>query len=64
MLAPARVEIEGSRVCHVASGIIGYDGDVIAYFVLNRPAFQRIEGIAHNYVGRPGTTTIGAVRVE
>ena len=64
MLAPARVEVVRSRVCDIAAGVIGHDGNVIAYLVLNRPAFQRSEGIAHSYVRRPGHTAIGAVGIE
>ena len=64
MLAPARVEVVPGRVCDIASGVIGYNGDVIAYLVLNRPAFQWSEGIAHSYVGRPGDTAINAIGIE
>ena len=64
MLAPARVEVVRGRVCDIAPGVIGYNGDVIAYLLLNRPAFERVKGIADCYVRRPGNTAIGAVRIE
>ena len=64
MLSSAGIEVVGSRVGDVSSSVIGHNGDVVAYFLLNRPAFQRVKGIADRYVGRPGNTTIGAVRVE
>ena len=64
VLSPARVEVVGSRVGHVTSSVIRDDGDIIAYLVLVRPAFERIKGIAHGYVRRPRNTAIGAVGVE
>ena len=64
VLTPARVEIVGGRVGHVASSVIGYDGDIIAYLVLLRPAFQRIKCIADRDVRRPAKTAIRAVRIE
>ena len=64
LLSPARVEVKRGRVCDIAPGVIGHNGDVIAYLLLNRPAFQRIEGIAHSYIRRPGNTAIGAVGIE
>ena len=50
MLTPARVEVIGGGVGHVASSVIGHDGDIIAYLVLLRPAFQRSEGLTDRYV--------------
>ena len=64
MLSSARVEVEGGRVCDIASGIIGHDRHVITYLLLNRPAFERVKGIADDYVRRPGNTAISAVGVE
>ena len=64
MLTPARVEIIRGGVGDIASGVIGHNGNVIAYLLLNRPAFQRVKGIADGYVRRPSHTAIGAVRVE
>ena len=64
VLPSARVKIVRGRVCNIASGVIGHNGDVIAYLVLNGPAFQRSKGIAHSHVGRPVNTAIGAVGVE
>ena len=64
MLSPARVEVVRGRVCDIASGVIGHNGDVITYLALLWPAFQRIEGIADGYVRRPSHTAIGAVGIE
>lgn len=64
MLSSSRIEVVGSRICHVAAGVIGYDGDVITYFVLVRIAFEWSKRIAHCHVGRPGDAAIGAVGVE
>jgi hypothetical protein len=64
VLSPAGVKVESGRICDIAPGVIGHNGDVIAYLVLNRPAFQRVEGITHSYVGRPGDAAISAVGVE
>ena len=64
MLPPAWVEVESSRVRHVAAGGVRHDGDVIAYLALVRPAFERIKGIAYSYVRREGNTAVGAVGIE
>lgn len=64
MLSAARVEIERRRVRDVASAIIRHDGDVIAYLVLDRPAFQWSERLADSYVGRPRNTAVGAIGIE
>jgi hypothetical protein len=64
VLTPARVEVEGGRVGDVASSVIRHDGNIIAYLLLNRPALERVKGIADGYVGGPGNTAIGAVRIE
>jgi len=43
MLAPARVEVERGGICHIGSGVIRYERDVVAYLVLLRIAFERRE---------------------
>ncbi len=63
-MAPDRVKIERSRICHVAARVVRHDGDVIAYFVLARIALLRIKRNAHCHIGRPGEAGIGAVRIE
>ena len=64
MLTRGRVEVVGSRVGNVASSVVGHDGDIIAYLVLLRPAFERSERLTDSYVRRPRNTTIGAIRIE
>ena len=64
MLAPARVEVERGGICHIGSGVIRYERDVIAYLVLAGPAFKRIERVAYRYVRRPSNAAIGAVRIK
>ena len=64
MLTPGRVEIVGGRVSDVASSVIRHDGDIIAYLVLLRPAFERSERLTDSYVRRPRNTAIGAIRIE
>lgn len=64
MLAPGRVEVERGGIRNVAASVVGYDGDVIAYFVLLWPPFERGKGSAHCYVRRPGNSAVGAVRIE
>jgi hypothetical protein len=64
VLASGRVKVESCRIRHIAPSIVRDEGDVIAYFVLLRPAFQRSKGIAHLYVRRPGNSAVRAVRVE
>ena len=64
VLVSAWVEIEGSRICHIASGVVRNDGDVIAYLALVRIAFERIKRIAHRDVRRPGYARVGAPGIE
>ena len=64
MLSSSRIKVVGSRICHVAAGVIGYDGDVIPYLVLVGIAFEWSKRIAHCHIGRPGDAAIGAVGVE
>ena len=64
VLAPVRVEIKRSRIRYVATRVVRNDGDVIAYLVLIRIAFERIKGIAHGDVSRPRDAAIRAERIE
>ena len=64
MLSPARVEIKGSRIGNIPSRGIRYDGDIIAYLVLLRPAFERRESGAHGDIRRPCDAAIRAERIE
>ena len=64
MLSPARVEVKRGGIGYVASCVVGHDRDVIAYLLLDRPAFERVKGIAHRYVRRPRNAAIGAVGIE
>ena len=64
MLAPVRVEIKRGRIRHVATRVVRNNGDVIAYLVLIRIAFERIKGIAHGDVRRPRDAAIRAERIE
>jgi hypothetical protein len=61
VLTSIRIKVEGSGICHVAAGQIGNDRDVIPYLALVRPAFLRIKGVAHRYIGRPTNAGIRAV---
>ena len=64
VLAVVRVEVEGGRVCHVATGFIGDNGDVVADLALVWIAFERVERIAHRNVSRPGNSGIGAKGIK
>ena len=64
MLASIRVEVKGRGVSHVAAGFIGNDGDIVAYLVLIRVAFERIKRIAHCYIRRPRHASVGAEGIE
>jgi hypothetical protein len=64
VLVPVRIEVKRSRIRHVASGIVGYDSDIIAYLVLVRIAFKRIKRIAHRNVRRPGHAGVSAIGIE
>lgn len=64
VLAQVRVEVESGRVCHVATGFIGDNGDVVADLALVRIAFERVERIAHRNVSRPGNAGIGAKGIK
>jgi hypothetical protein len=64
MLTSVCIEVKRGSVSHVAAGLIGNDGNVIADFVLIGPAFLRVKRIADLNIGRPGNTSIRAPRVE
>ena len=64
MLPPARIEVESGGIRHIATGVVRHDGNVIAYLALIRPAFERIKGITHRDIRRPGNAAVGAVRIE
>ena len=64
MLRSVRIEVESSRVRHVAPGVVRHDGDVIAYLALVRVAFEWIKRIAHCNVRRPRYARIRAIGVE
>ena len=64
VLITAWIEVERGRIRHIASCVIRHDCDVVAYLVLVRPAFKRIEKVAYRYVRRPRDAAIGAVRIK
>ena len=67
MFVPAdgvRVLVKSSRIRHVASGIVRYNRDVIAYLFILRETCLRIERIAHLDIRGPGCATIGAPGIE
>ena len=64
VLTSRRIKVKRSRIRHVTASQVGYDGDVIPYLILVRPAFLRIERVAHCYIGRPGNTGIRAIRIK
>jgi hypothetical protein len=55
-----RVLVKRSRIRHVASGIIRYNRDVIAYLLILWKACLGIERIAHLDIRSPRCSTIGA----
>ena len=64
MLSQVRVEVECGRERHIASGIVGNDGDVVADLALVWIALERVKQIARWHIGRPGNTGIRAKGVE
>ena len=64
MLPAGWIEVEGGRIRHVAPGIVGHDGNVIAHLLLDRIAFERSKRIAHRHIGCPCQATVGAPGVE
>ena len=59
-----RVEVECSSIRHIAPGIVGNDGDIVAYLALIRIAFERVKCIAHCNVSGPADAAVGAIGVE
>ena len=43
VLTVVRVEVKRSRVGHVATGFVRYNGDIVPYFVLIRITLRRIK---------------------
>ena len=64
VFTPGRIKVVGSWVGNVSSGVIRYDGDVIAYLVLHRPPFERRKSSAYGDVRSPRDATISAERIE
>ena len=64
MLVPVRIEVKRSRIRHVASGIVGYDSDIIAYLALIGIALERIKRIADRDVRRPCNAAIRTPGIE
>ena len=59
-----RIKVERGRISYIAARVIGNDGDVVAYLVLVRIAFERIKRSTDRDVGRPGYTAIRAIRIK
>ena len=64
VLTGVRVEVEGGRIRHVATRLVRYNGDIVAYLVLIRIALGGVERIAHRNVSRPGHAGISAKGIE
>ena len=64
MLVPLRIEVERSRVRHIAARLIRNNGDIVAYLVLIRIALLRIKRNAYRDIRRPCSAGIGAVGIE
>src|SRR5713101_2504600 len=64
VLVPDRVEVKRSRIRHVASGLVRYNCDVVAYLVLIRIALERIKWITYRNIRCPGNASVGAKRIE
>ena len=64
MLSPARVEVESSGICYVATGVVRHDCDVVADLILIRPAFGRIKRLTDRHVRRPSHAAVGAIGIE
>jgi len=58
------VGVESCRIRHVASGIVRYNRDVIAYLLILRETCLRIERIAHLDIRGPGCAAIGTPGIE
>jgi hypothetical protein len=64
VLSVVRVEVECGRISHVAARLVGYNRDIVAYFVLIRITLRRVKRVAHSNIGRPGDASVGAIGVE
>ena len=64
VLTVVRVEVEGGRVCHVATGFIGNNGDVVADLALVWIAFERIKRVADCHVSCPCDAAVRAPGIE
>lgn len=64
MLVSLRVEVKGSGVSHITTGIVRYNGDIVTYLLLVRVTFEGIKRIAYRHVRRPGHASIGAEGIE
>ena len=64
MLVSALVEVKSGGIRHVTPGVVGHNGDVIAYLALIRIAFKWIKRIAYLDVGRPGHAAVRAPRIK
>jgi len=64
VLASLRIEVKGGRVSYVASGLVRYHRDIIAYLALVRIAVEWIKRIAHRNVRRPGNAGVSTKRIE
>ena len=64
VLASVRIEIKGCRIRNIPARFIGNHRDIVAYLVLIRIAFKRIERATYWDVGRPGHARVRAIRVE
>jgi hypothetical protein len=64
VLVSLRVEVKGSGVSHVATGIVRNDRNIIAYLVLVWIAFERIKRIAHRNIRSPSDASISAPGVK
>jgi hypothetical protein len=64
VLTSVRIEVERGGVGDVTASLVGNDSDVIADLILVRPAFLRVERIAHRHIWRPSNAGVSAVGVE
>ena len=64
VLVSLGIEVKGGRVSYVASGLVRYHRDIIAYLALVRIAFEWIKRIADRNVRRPGHAGVSAKRIE
>ena len=64
VLIPVRIEVKRSRIRHIAPSIVGDDGDIIAYLVLIRIAFERIKWVANRHIESPSDAGVSAIGIE